>query len=394
MRSLHRNPWPIWPEFDVQTARHVLEALASARLPERLDRPSPSSMQLESKLIAKLRELCGFDRVVLTSSGRLAIVAALHALFPDGVKRRVLVPASTWHGCADAVLRAGHKPVFIDAGPDGEAINLSDLEKRKPEEIGCVLAVHNFASICDIAEIRGVMPDVPVIEDAAHLVSHDWRPSDMANRADVSIVSFQITKLLTGLEGGALLTNSPTLSQRAKAFTENNVVKTMGNGSCYVAGGVLSAQTIGLLCDQMERFADQCFRRIKGLSVFIDTLRNSHWRPLASEACLSSGQLYGLPLLLEQSTPPDVATLIQDLRVAKGLEVDLYYEPIHNSALFDGRRDGNSFDAGRSTEVADRFFHRCIVVPHQAFLATPEVLVDLAQWLDQWARAPRPAKAN
>ena len=68
--------------------------------------------------------------------------------------------------------------------------------------------------ILEIARKRGIA----VVEDCAQCVGGTYRGKKLGSLGDVGIYSFQINKMITSGEGGAVVTSDPTIYERAARF--------------------------------------------------------------------------------------------------------------------------------------------------------------------------------
>ena len=181
---------------------------------------------------ARLRQACDVRHAIAVSSG----TAALHlALLATGVSAGdvVLVPTLTFAATAAAVCHIGASPVFLDADamdfgihPHKFAVFMDRHAIRKPagaffrdtgQKIAALVFVHVLGLPCRFHEIRRIAADwgVPIIEDAAEaLGSNNGRPC--GSLAPVSILSFNLNKIVTTGGGGAVLTDDATLAKRMR----------------------------------------------------------------------------------------------------------------------------------------------------------------------------------
>jgi dTDP-4-amino-4,6-dideoxygalactose transaminase len=74
-----------------------------------------------------------------------------------------------------------------------------------------VIAVNTFGSPVKL-EFEG-RDDLPIVEDCAHAFGLETNEGPLGGRSKIGVLSFYATKLLGGGEGGAVLTNSPEVSQ-------------------------------------------------------------------------------------------------------------------------------------------------------------------------------------
>lgn len=400
------HAWPRWPPEDERTR----QALAVAVLAGRWAVSGPAS-GLPSFLDAaavRVAEMAGRQFAVLASSGSSAIVLALQAL-GIGPGCRVLMPALTWVGCATAVLRTGATPVFVDAD-DASPCASSQLDGKGSGPADAVLAVHTFASQVDIPTLRESLPGVPIVEDCSHChgaVSVDGRP--LGSLGDLSIFSFQATKVLPAGEGGAVLTDDKDMAARlfALATDSRRLVATPPldalnrlepAGVLHGANHAMSEFSGAVLWAQLLGMPDLAARRADGLRFLKDQLDEEAGLLVFDKASATSGGFYGVPLLPTRPWTGGVVRVIDEVWSACGARLDRVYPPVPFSPLY---RPGtvSTYHRGilaRATHPAEvpfpnsvRWHGEGIVLPHALFLADKPALTALAEDINRLAGRPQ-----
>jgi dTDP-4-amino-4,6-dideoxygalactose transaminase len=157
-----------------------------------------------------LARLFGKRYVVLTANGFSALFAALKAARP--VSTKVLTaPASTCFAVVNAITAAGHEPYFADM--DYATASLAGYAENadKGEALTTVVPDH-FGIIAPDCRAPRRRPGL-LIEDAAQsFISRSKTPT----HSDILVLSFYPTKLINGIDGGAVLTDDSSLHARVK----------------------------------------------------------------------------------------------------------------------------------------------------------------------------------
>ena len=144
------------------------------------------------------------------------------AMKSAGIKgRRVYVPAFTWPSSVYAIKASGNEPVYTDIDKDTylmkSGVSHSVSEAAMPVDV--------FGNQCDI-ENYGYDK---VVIDAAH--GFDMR--ELGRRGDAEVISFSHTKIVTGMEGGAILTNDDVIATKARELVRLSA--RMGEINAYIA---------------------------------------------------------------------------------------------------------------------------------------------------------------
>src|SRR5512139_4166023 len=120
------------PWFDEREASAVRAALSG-----HVSGDGPIGRRVE----ARLAELLGAPRVLLTTSGTHALELALLAL-GIGPGQEVICPSFTFVSSANAVLRMGARPVFAEIEERTLGLDPEDVERRLTPRTAAVIPVH------------------------------------------------------------------------------------------------------------------------------------------------------------------------------------------------------------------------------------------------------------
>lgn len=151
----------------------------------------------------------------MVDSGSNALYMACVLLnLPKGAE--IILPSFTWVACAQAVIMAGHKPVFCDVDPVTFNVTAELIAPHITRGTGAIMVVHYAGKPVDMNPIMQL--GFPVIEDAAHAVSSTYYGKPCGAIADVGIYSFDAVKNLTVGEGGGIATSTPDMIARARTL--------------------------------------------------------------------------------------------------------------------------------------------------------------------------------
>lgn len=386
-----RATWPRWPQIDARTLEAVSASLVALRWS--ISGPASPHGSFIARAEADFARLVGRRYCVTTCNGSSAIVIALQAL-GIGPGHRVLMPATTWVGCATAVHRVGATPVLVDGDDGSPCIALDDAHGIDPESIDAILAVHLYASHERIDRLKRWAPHAKVVEDCSHChgaVNVDGMA--LGTLGDISIFSFQATKTLTCGEGGAAVTDDPAIAARLSALRADSRRALRGNYSetdleparlVHGANHALSEIHAAILCDQMERLASQNSRRVDGAGALVDALRDTPLRVVGSSAAFRRGAFYGVIITGlttvwgPEATPLDIIEEVERTTGARCREV---YPPVPAGPLYLPATNSlyrmAGFVAGQYPN-AERWCREAVVVPHQLLLGGEKAIAHLA----------------
>ena len=146
----------------------------------------------------------------------------LHSTVPlplEWVRDEVIVPAYSWWSDYTCVINAGALPVFADIDASFN-LDPEDFERKITPRTKAVLAVHLIGGPCDMDPIMEIARkhNIKVLEDCAQCVGGAYKGKKLGSIGDIGIYSFQINKMISSGEGGAVVTNDPYLYERACRF--------------------------------------------------------------------------------------------------------------------------------------------------------------------------------
>ena len=155
--------------------------------------------------------------VVAVSSGTAALNVALAAL-GVGPGQEVIVPAYMWVSVAAAVVSRGAIPVLADID-ETFCIDPKSLEERISPRTTGIIVVHMSGAPADIRAIREVADrrKLFLLEDCAQCIGGSVDGQSVGTFGDMGVFSFQMNKNMTSGEGGAVVTNTRRLYDRAFA---------------------------------------------------------------------------------------------------------------------------------------------------------------------------------
>jgi perosamine synthetase len=152
-------------------------------------------------------------------NGTSALMAMFFALdLPRGSE--ILAPSYTAWATTAPMHFFGYVPVFVDINPRTMTFDLAYARKLVNSRTKAVLPMHSFGNPCDMDQIcdfgkeRGLI----VLEDAAQAQGASLKGRQMGTWGSMGIFSFQSTKLLPSIEGGAGTYQTREQYERAVMF--------------------------------------------------------------------------------------------------------------------------------------------------------------------------------
>ncbi len=211
VRDVKSNPWPQWPVWDEREEKALLEVLRSGVWSYN----GPKERQFNDAFA----RFIGTDYALSAANGTITLQLALEAC-GVGYGDEVIVPGLTWQATAAAAVDINAVPILVDVTEDTWCLDPTKVAEAVTPRTKAIIPVHLYGSFVDmdalmpIAERHGLW----VIEDCAHKHGGQWKDKKAGSIGHIGSFSFQLSKLMTAGEGGALTTSNPQLWEKLDAL--------------------------------------------------------------------------------------------------------------------------------------------------------------------------------
>lgn len=377
------EPFPAWPHFDDRERELLLEVLDSRRW-----------WATQGTKVRDFErawgELHATGPAVAVTNGSHAIDVALLAL-GIGQGDEVIVPAWTFLATAASVLMVNAVPVLADVDPATGCLDPASVEATITPRTAAVVAVHvaghppDLDRLVELCDARGLA----LVEDCAHAHGSTWRHRPVGTIGDAGTYSFQASKLMTGGEGGAIVSADDDVLARARSFADCGRRPGEWFYSHYLLGGNyrMTEWQGAVLLAQLERFPDQQARRAANADWLNERLAQIPGvHPQARDPrCTSQGN-YCYVVRIDEDAFGASREAIRLALVAEGIPMTMAYPPIHRLDAFvdpDGfaprfaSRDGMPDYASLSLPVTERLAAETLWFTTAALMGTPDDTADV-----------------
>lgn len=170
------------------------------------------------KFETEFADFIGVDHCLGVSSGTAALQVAL-ASMGVGPGDEVLLPGYFWVSTVSAVVRSGAIPKLVDVDASF-SLDPDDLERKISEKSKAVLMVHMGGVIGDVSRVVDICTKhgLLLLEDCAQAGGAQQAGRKAGSFGHMAIFSFQLNKNFTSGEGGAVVTHSQEMYNRAVAI--------------------------------------------------------------------------------------------------------------------------------------------------------------------------------
>lgn len=200
-----------WPVFGKTEEKLLLEAFRSGKwwFGERV-----------SEFERRYAALHDARHGITCTNGTVALELALRAV-GVGPGDEVIVPDYTFIATASSVALLNAVPRFADVDPVSANLDFASAEGLVTEHTKAIVVVHFGGLPVDMEKAREFASrhNIKLIEDAAHAWGSQWNGKGVGALADAGTFSFQVTKNMTGGEGGIVVTNDDEIASICRSYT-------------------------------------------------------------------------------------------------------------------------------------------------------------------------------
>lgn len=175
----------------------------------------PAVQEFEGKFAARVGRKFG----IAVSNGSTALDLAVMALrLPEGSE--VIMPSFTIISCAAAIVRAGLKPILVDADPKTWNMDVEQVASKVTSRTRAIMVVHIYGLPTDMDPVLKIARehDLMIIEDAAEMHGQTYRGRPCGSFGEASAFSFYPNKHITTGEGGMVVTDDARIAERCRSL--------------------------------------------------------------------------------------------------------------------------------------------------------------------------------
>jgi len=216
------------PSFKGNEKKYVLETIDSTFV--------SSVGAFVDQFETMMTQITHTQKAVAVVNGTAGIQVALRLV---GVKSgdEVLTQALTFVATANAIAYCNAHPVFLDVDLDTMGLSPKAVEKflnkygdlreegcfnkKTGRKISACLPMHTFGFPVHLDELIRICNSwkIPIVEDAAESLGSQYKGKPTGSLGEVGVFSFNGNKIVTSGGGGAIVTNSVALGEKAKYLT-------------------------------------------------------------------------------------------------------------------------------------------------------------------------------
>lgn len=318
-----------------------------------------------SKLEFLISKYLNVSSVLVYSSGHLALEAAIDALELNG---EVITTPFTFASTTQAIIRRNLTPVFCDIDRTTYTIDADKIESLITKNTSAIIPVHVYGNVCDVEKIQQIADkyNLKVIYDAAHSFGVKYKHSSICNYGDISMLSFQATKIFNTLEGGAVVFSDKALSNRLKSLknfgmdSDGKFISLGGNAKMNELQAIVGVLNLKKIDREIAR------RRIVFDKYQASFLNYSGIEVVAEQEHVDSNySYYSILITNEHKSPKDCVDYLN----SRGIIAKRYFYPLTSELL-----QLNTNLKSNATPVAKYVSDRVVALPIYGDMKKKEVL--------------------
>ena len=254
----------------------------------------------------------------------------------------IIMPSFTFIATANAFVSRGATPVFVDIDSETLNLDLNLIEAAIGPKTKAIVMVHYGGHASDMNRLKAICEKhkIYLVEDAAMAFGNNFEGLPLGSIGDFGVISFDITKQISAIQGGLLFINNPKFKERA-----DKIYHLGTNRSEFMAGNVPYYEWVDIgskyqmnelnalaLFDQLSSQEDILKHRNQISRWYYDLLN-----PLAEKGFFRlmskkhlDENIHEFYLILDDEKQR--VALVKQLN-EHGIEAMFHYIPLHNSSF-------------------------------------------------------------
>jgi perosamine synthetase len=165
----------------------------------------------------KICEITKSKYAVMTNNGTSALICSLlaHEIGPGD---EVIVPSFTFVATVNAILSVGAKPVLVDCNAETFNTEVKFMKNKVTKQTKAILPVDVSGMPVDLDSFQDFANknNLVLIRDSAEGLGAEYKNNQIGSFNHTSIFSFHMAKIVSGVEGGCVITNKKQIAEKLK----------------------------------------------------------------------------------------------------------------------------------------------------------------------------------
>ena len=319
----------------------------------------------------------GFQKCLLTTSctDALEMAALLIDIKPGD---EVIVPSFTFVSTANAFVLRGAKIIFADCMKEHPNIDAEKIEELITPKTKAIIPVHYSGIACEMDKIISIAKkyNLFVIEDAAQAIDSYYKGKAIGSIGNLATFSFHETKNIISGEGGMLVINDMSFTNRSEIIREKGTNRSsfyrgevdkynwVDIGSSFLPSEIIAA----FLFAQLEKIDEIQKKRKEIWQSYYELLRPIELKglinlPFIPDYATNNAHMFYI-LCNDEKTRNNLLTYLK----SKDVMAVFHYLPLHLRPYYAPKHDG------RALSNSEHFSNTIIRLPFFYELKKAEIL--------------------
>lgn len=147
-----------------------------------------------------------------SATGALEMIAQAIKIQPGD---EVILSSFTFVSTVNAFVNYGAKPIFVDIDEERFNLDISKVEEKITERTKAIIITHYAGHASDLNQLKTICEkhQLYLIEDAAMAYGNTFEGKSLGTIGDFGVISFDITKQISAVQGGVLICNRPDFQE-------------------------------------------------------------------------------------------------------------------------------------------------------------------------------------
>lgn len=293
-----------------------------------------------------------------SATGALEMIASLINVQPGD---EIIMPSFTFVSTANAFVGKGGVPVFIDINPNTLNIDETLIEQAITLKTRAIIAMHYAGHSCNMDALKNICEkyNLFLIEDAAVGFGNYYKEQPLGSIGDFGVISFDVTKHISAIQGGFLVVNNKNFNERA-----NNIYHIGTNRNAFQKGETsyyewvdigskyqMNELNAAFLNEQLSQSDDILKIRINLSYLYYTALKKleEQYKLRLMPKILVSTNIHEFYIILNSNKEREDLIIYLN---KKNIEAFFHYIPLHKTGM--GLKTGKYFGGNNSESISER----------------------------------------
>lgn len=278
---------------------------------------------ITEKLERNICKFVGSKYAVVTNNGTSSLICSLlaHEIGPGD---EVIVPSFTFVATVNSILAIGAKPILVDCNPKTFNTEINYVKKKITKKTKAIMPVDVSGMPIDVNAFQDLAKEnnLLLIQDSAESIGAEYKNKKIGSFGHSTIFSFHMAKVVSGIEGGCIVTNDKNIANKTK------LIRSHGDSSQYLhkmfgLNFRISDLHSAIILEQLKKINRFIRHREKLAKKYKDELNHFEFQEIPNFVSRHPFMLFGL------LTPKKHRNSLNQYLQKSGIETRICWLPIH-----------------------------------------------------------------